>query len=56
MGENIFKLEPKWPKCIWQIEHWKKNSEVIERVLWWRFGSVNDFSLFKSLFTISNSK
>jgi len=41
MNEKIFKLEPKWPKCIWQIEHWKKNSEVIERVLWWRFGNVN---------------
>lgn len=37
---KLFKLEPKWQKCIWQIEYWKKNNLTLERVQWWRFGFV----------------
>ena len=35
-----FILEPKWQKCITQVEMWQKDDLIIERAQLWRFGEV----------------
>ena len=35
-----FTLEPKWQKCVTQVELWRKDDLIIERAQLWRFGEV----------------
>lgn len=46
--EKSFLLEPKWQKCITQVEFWKKGDLIIERAQLWRFGEVTVFAASKS--------
>lgn len=48
-----FVLEPKWQKCVTQVEFWRKGNSIIERAQLWRFGQVTVSA--KSKTEISNS-